>query len=462
MLWRRYESREAAFNALRFRLAPYLPQDIDGAHEELVTKMRWSGLHQFFCRLSAPDLTSIPPDLIPQVNVRDSLGWTPLFYAMLVGPEAIHALLRAGANPCVINNMLMWAARAGADTAVSTLVRAGAGINVSDLQDWTALHWAANPGLMYSINGLAVALELVRHAGHLLNWEIRNQYGYTPLDLAQFGARQNPDDEDSQRMLELCRTRRLPDGAQYLPSPCIVDAEDEALEDDISGLPPTSLIRAGLRGDIEAIGDLIYRGAMVNERDRDGRTLLHLIALGLVPNGYNVALELLRNGGWGVDWHALVNVSYTVVDNGGHETENESDKNKGELEGDKEEGAGVSDAGDEQHETRAEGEGDRQRNRDTVYDDPDTDKSGNELEGKIEGGGEGEYRGEDDEDVWWTALDIAEYRLDNNELSEQEREELEKVRDLLNARRLPPDEEYLWPCMDPDFYTLPIPGAWED
>lgn len=300
VLWRWHESRDAAFNALRFRLAPYLPQDIDDAHEGLVTKMRWSGPHQFFCRLSSPDLTSIPPDLIPQVNVRDSLGWTPLFYAMLVGPEAIHALLRAGANPCVINDMLMWAARAGADTAISTLVRAGAYINAFDDEDMTVLHWAADSDLRYSINGLQVALELVRHAGHLLNWDMRDEYGRTPLDWAQIRADKNPDDKDSRRILEFYRTRRVPDGAQYLPASSIGDAEDEATEDDISSLPLTSLIRAGLRGDIVSIGDLIYRGAMVNERDRDGRTLLHLIALGLVPNGYRVALELLRNGGWGI------------------------------------------------------------------------------------------------------------------------------------------------------------------
>ena len=45
-----------------------------------------------------------------------------------------------------------------------------------------------------------------------------------------------------------------------------------------------------------------------------------------------------------------------------------------------------------------------------------------------------------------------------------------KIRDLLAAERLPEGEEYLWPCMDPDFYfvehepetTTNMPGAWDE
>ena len=45
---------------------------------------------------------------------------------------------------------------------------------------------------------------------------------------------------------------------------------------------------------------------MVNERDASGRTLLHLVAMGVVPNGYPVALGLVQHGGHdGVDWDAL-------------------------------------------------------------------------------------------------------------------------------------------------------------
>lgn len=356
--------------------------------------MHWTDLHQHFVRFAPPTFTSIPPDLISLVNVQDSWGQTPLFHAMLVSPENIHMLLRAGANPRINVAILTMAARAGADTAISTLVRAGAYINISDSNDKTALHWAANPGLVYSINGLTVALELVRHAGHLLDWEILDDNERSPLEWAQIRARQNPDDADSRHILQLYHTRRLPTWAEYLQTPPAVDdASYEPSQDDIYGFPLTPLLRAALRGDIDGIGDLIHQGAMVNERDCEDRTLLHLIALGMVPHGYRVALELVRHGGWGVDWDAV--------------------------------------AGESQLECGSE---ETKVNSDEAWD------------------GEG---------VGCTPLQIAESCLKHKALTEQGREELEKVRDLLKARRLPPDEEYLWPCMDPDFYALRMPGAWD-
>ena len=53
---------------------------------------------------------------------------------------------------------------------------------------------------------------------------------------------------------------------------------------------------------------------MVNERDDQGRTLLHLIAMGdRVPNAYHVMLELLRHGGRaGVDWNAVTEDGMTA------------------------------------------------------------------------------------------------------------------------------------------------------
>ena len=53
---------------------------------------------------------------------------------------------------------------------------------------------------------------------------------------------------------------------------------------------------------------------MVNERDEHGWTLLHLIAAGdRVPNGYQLALELVRHGGRrGVDWDAVTDEGMTA------------------------------------------------------------------------------------------------------------------------------------------------------
>ena len=76
-----------------------------------------------------------------------------------------------------------------------------------------------------------------------------------------------------------------------------------------------SLIETVILGGVESIGALISAGAMVNERDEAGHTLLHLIAMGdRVANGYQVALELLRHGGpRGIDWDAVTNDGKTAL-----------------------------------------------------------------------------------------------------------------------------------------------------
>ena len=74
----------------------------------------------------------------------------------------------------------------------------------------------------------------------------------------------------------------------------------------------------------------------------------------------------------------------------------------------------------------------------------------------------GDGEAPDNEENGWTALGIAESRLAEDKMGDEEREELEKIRDLLAARRLPPGEEYLWLCMDLDFYEPRMPGAWDD
>lgn len=343
---------------------------MEDARKKVARKLCWTKLHQHVNLLSAPSgFMSVPTNMASHVQVRDSWGFTPLFYATLNCSEAVSALLCAGANPKLDSYILPWAVQAGAHTAISMLVRAGALVNTTDGNGTTALHWAALYRLQYCVNGLAVALELVRHAGHSVDWAAQNKIGKTPLSWAEKRAIRNPTDEDSKRILDLYRTRKLPDGAQYIPTPSIVDMEDKPVEDVDTGLPLTSLIRAGLLGDTEAVGDLIRRGAMVNEYDRERQTLLHLVALGKVPNGHRVALELVRHGGWGVDWDACT------------------------------------------------------------------------------------ARGE-------TALDIVRRRLEQDGLEDAIREEATNVRQLLRDRRLPPCEAYLWPCMDPDFYTLRMPGAW--
>lgn len=372
MNWQGFESREDAINALKFKLGPYLYLDIEHTWEDLATKLGWTDSQRLLCALSpqpTPTITSVSSEPASQVNARDALACTSLLYASLCDAEAVQALLRSRANPRQ-NEILTYAARAGTAAVISALVRAGADVNATATDGRAALHWAANYNMAYSINEFAVALELIRHGGHMLDWDVQDNYDRTALDSAKERVRVNPSDEDSKRLLELYSTHQLPDGAQYIPVPSSVDAADEeSVTNDGIDLPSTSLIRAELKGDFDAIDDLIQRGAMVNERDRDGRTLLHLVALGQVPDGYRVALELVGNGGWSVHWDATMH------------------------------------------------DGDR------------------EL----------------------TPLDIAE----SEGLNGEQRVELETIRDLLTARRLPPGAEYLWPCMDPDFYEPSMPGAWD-
>lgn len=155
-------------------------------------------------------------------------------------------------------------------------------------------------------------------------------------------------------LLALYGTHTLPKAMQYI-RPLRPTDGSELLDS------PTSLIQAGLCGDLEAIGNLIHAGGMVNEADEGEHTLLHLVACGRCdPHGYQVALELVRHGGYGVHWEAIT------------------------------------------------------------------------AEGK-------------------TALTLAEERLANESLEKESREEVENIIRLLTARRLPPGDAYVFPCMDPDY-----------
>lgn len=151
----------------------------------------------------------------------------------------------------------------------------------------------------------------MRHGGHTLNWRARDNVGETPLQNAKDRVEKNPFNKESRLLLDLYSTRQPPEVAQHINSPQIVKVlrDDQELQH-----PPTSLIQAGLRGDIKAIGDLIRAGATVNEVDEQGRTLLHLAAMGgHISNGYQVALELVRHGGHGVHWNAVTPEGKTAL-----------------------------------------------------------------------------------------------------------------------------------------------------
>ena len=144
-----------------------------------------------------------------------------------------------------------------------------------------------------------------------MDWEALDDEGHTPLDVAEYFANKMPDDEQRPLIRELYRARRVPPHAQYISSfdgDRLMDVEEAATH------PRISLIDTALAGDVESIGRLISAGAMANECDEAGRTLLHLIAMGdRVPNAYRVALELVRHGGRkGLDWDAVTDEGMTA------------------------------------------------------------------------------------------------------------------------------------------------------
>lgn len=318
--WRLHGQRPEAMDKLKINLEMYLDQSVEDAWDDLANNLRWTTLHRHVYDLATCALSPVPigtPLRLPSpmavhINTRNSLGLTPIFYAMLNGQSALESLLQAGADPRMVRSMMVSAAMTGASGVIGVLVRAGVDVNTCDEGRYTALHWTAQLDSRYCSNGLLVALELMRHAGHLLDWDAQDCSGWKPLVRVQFKAVKEPDNEYAQRMLWMYQAHIIPDGAQY----AFWNAEDDGQgnEDDDTGLPTDSLIQAGLSGDVSAISDLISRDTMVNERDGARHTLLRLVALGRVQNGYRVALELVRYDGWGIDWKVTTEKGRTALE----------------------------------------------------------------------------------------------------------------------------------------------------
>ena len=291
---------------------PLLDISLDEVSATLGEKFGRTDLHTFLIQ-SHPDLDHARDNLramlsLPvikaQINQRDGVGWTPLTSAMRALPEAVELLLRAGASPRSGACLLHHDGPASPDQwkTVSALIRAGYPTDERSLGNFgrSPLHYvAAHPQPNYRY-----AVELVRHGGHLLNWNAREDDGDTPLEVADYWAHEDPDNKQLRSIHELYKMRQVPPHAQYISS---FDGERLMDEAEAAKHSRISLIDTALAGDAELLGQLISAGAMVNERDEYGQTLLHLAAMGnRVPNAYRVALELVRHGGRiGVDWDAV-------------------------------------------------------------------------------------------------------------------------------------------------------------
>ena len=302
--------------------SPLLQEDMDDIWDSLREKRNWTDLHhllasphdssaQLKCRL---DALLLRERAATDVNKKDCLGLTPLALAVESCPEAVDALLRAGANPHLLPDPILdCAARSHSWNAVRLLIHAGADVNARGRRYndalWTPLHAVISAQFTRYGDRIRTAQELVYHGGHLLDWDARDRCGRTPLDVATWFAGENPEDEEAAALYELYRTRKLS------PAPCLFDSPNSDHKGaEVANLTSMSLLEIGLKGDARAIGTLVDKGAMVNERDDAGRTLLHLVAMGKVPNGFTVATELVRHGGHSVDWDAVTADGQTAED----------------------------------------------------------------------------------------------------------------------------------------------------
>lgn len=390
-------------------------------------------------------------EIAAEVNIGDRRGWAPLGYALDYSPSCVDVLLRAGANPRT-GGLLWRAARDRAPHAIDPLIRAGVDVNARDTAGSTALHWAADHHSPIHLCSCSTALELVRHGQHLLNWSLRDKLGHTPLQSVSRFVSKNPHNEDLRLIHELYRdhTRTRPLGTKYthyanwVPSldttPDTLAARNPPLSNDVS------LIQAGLRGEIARIGELINAGAMIHERDEVGRTLLHLIAMGdVVPEAYKVATELVRHGGFGLDWDVVVGVMCRQVSD---EDESDSESKEGTSEDERYEDADEKHCPEDTEDGTSPG---RDEAGDVCGEDDEDDAECIEPAQSAREKSDEDKEFEDTVYEGWTALQLAEARLARDGLDDAARVEAENILWLIRNRRLPPGEAYIYPCMDPSY-----------
>ncbi|KAJ3543877.1 hypothetical protein NM688_g5807 [Phlebia brevispora] len=170
-MWKQSKSFRASLEAFQsVLLARRFEQDLKDTWEDLANKLGWTDVHKYVCSLPSASESKDPfmSDLSTQVNSQDSLGQTPLYYAINQNPDLVGALLEAGADPNTDKSLLQRAVGAGADRVVGLLVRAGVDVNATGFRGSSALHQAA---WCRGNSRFSVALALVRHASHMLNWD---------------------------------------------------------------------------------------------------------------------------------------------------------------------------------------------------------------------------------------------------------------------------------------------------
>ncbi|PSS37789.1 hypothetical protein PHLCEN_2v356 [Hermanssonia centrifuga] len=151
---------------------------------EIWVRLGFTELHQHVCpAMGLPPLTpQVIDSLLPQLNMRDWSGHTPLYYAIRHAPHTVRLLLDAGADIRLVLYPLHLAVQSSDSGAIEPLVRAGVDANERDWDGKTPLiyvtRWTCCPEPFRQIT------ELARCADDTLDWNARDKQGYTALDYA--------------------------------------------------------------------------------------------------------------------------------------------------------------------------------------------------------------------------------------------------------------------------------------
>ena len=228
------------------------------------------------------------------INISDNNQWTALHTAAYFGyNDIVDALIkRPDVNLNVRNEdgdtPLHSAAWSGREQSARLLIDAGADINISDNQQWTALHIAAHFGHS-SIVG-----ELIK-APHL-NLNVRNENGNTPLNLAVYNGRA----ASARLLIDAGADINIPDKYQQTALHMAACNGYNDIVDALIKRPDMNLNVRNENGDtpLNVAADngraasarlLIDAGADINIPDKYQQTALHMAAC----NGYNDIVDAL-------------------------------------------------------------------------------------------------------------------------------------------------------------------------
>jgi ankyrin repeat protein len=257
----------------------------------LLDKGTGGDLGTFLARAAARDKPEIVQILLEKgadANVKDMCGFTLLMRAAEMGhPEIVKVLLDKGAQVNIKNlygqTALMWAASKGKPEAVKALLDAGADLNARDPDGETPLMWAAHR------EGGAAKAKLLIDKGADVN--AKDKFGWTALT---HGACHGHSDivkllKDQVATVTLMDMACLGDLGRI---ECFIkqgaDVNEKSGSNNI-----TPLRGAAELGHVYAAKLLLDKGADIDARDKEGRTVLMVAAeFGLLE----VTRFLLDNG----------------------------------------------------------------------------------------------------------------------------------------------------------------------